>query len=496
MIGATLGHRYDLVRLLGQGGMGCVYEAHDRETRARVAVKVLHGHLIDAEGDGPRRFRREAEAARAIPDDHVVRVVDSGTCDVTGRLYLVTEYLEGEDLQRLLDRTGPLAPEGAIRVACQALAGLAAAHAARVVHRDVKPANLFLARGPGGAVTVKVLDFGIAKIRPDPLGAPGAAGLTTTGNILGSPLYMAPEQVQSSRDVDPLADLWSIGSVLYAALAGRAPHQHLASVGSLLVAVCVTPAPSLAEVAPWVPAPVAEIVHRALRIRAEERWPSAAAMLDALRPFVPSGPLVEAMLVPSGHRAHSIPPSGAPSSPKVVIALDPGRPAGADEATEQLVRPERLTPSGTRLSVSESSLGLRPASPGSAPNPGTLPAGMAETPRGAGVPVVGAKAGARVVTVDPRRLLGPSCELWTLSLDVHRHMSSLIARIWKSLRRAGARLPPMTYGTAWTLVEARTGRPIAELGGEENKPLTLDAAGIRPGAVLWVVRLDGDARAQ
>jgi eukaryotic-like serine/threonine-protein kinase len=472
LIGTTLAQRYDLLRLVGQGGMGCVYEAEQRETRDRVAVKVLHSHLLDADGEAPRRFRREAEAVRAIRGEHIVQVLDAGTDEATGHLYLVTEYLDGEDLQRLLDRTGPLAPDAALRVAWQVLAGLGEAHAAGVVHRDVKPANLFLARRGDGAITVKILDFGIAKIRADPLGLPYGAGLTTTGGILGSPLYMSPEQVQSSRDVDHRTDLWSLGCVLYAALAGRAPHQHLASIGQLLVAVCTAPPPPLGEVAPWVAPAVAVIVHAALEIRPDARYSSAAAMLEALRPFVPSSAITEEMLVPSGQHPRAVVASSAPPepSPRVVVAMgasSSGDPIRGDEATAR-VRP-RVAASGSE----------------------TLPS--APDVARSGVPRVGAgtgtKPGARVVTVDPRRFLGGESELWTLSLDVHRDFSSLVARIWRSLCRAGARVPPMTYGTTWMLVEPRTGREIVEPRGAGVEHLSLDDAGVRPGTILWVVRV-------
>ncbi len=478
MIGATLGQKYELLRLLGQGGMGRVYEAEHRETRERVAVKVLHSHLLDADGDGPRRFRREAEAAGAIRGDHVVRMLGAGTCEETGHLYLVTEYLEGEDLQRLLDRTGPLVPEGALRVGWQALAGLAEAHAARVVHRDVKPSNIFLARGPGGAITVKILDFGVAKFRPDPLGLPNGAGLTTTGGILGSPLYMSPEQVHSSRDVDHRADLWSVGCVLYAAIAGRAPHQHLMSVGQLLLAVCTSPPPPLPEVAPWVPQAIADVVRGALEIDPEARYPSAVAMLDAIRRLVPSGALSDDLLAPSGERPRPVSTGAAPSAPplpfqagppsRVVVAQDAADPIRGDEATQHAARDATL-------------------------------ASVPSRPRGSGVPVVGAgaKAGARLVMVDPRRLLGDTSELWSFSLDVHRNLSSLVARIWRSLARAGAKVPPRTYGTTWALVEPRTGRTIVAPSASPDDRTSLEDAGITPGSVLWVVRLEpgaGEAR--
>jgi eukaryotic-like serine/threonine-protein kinase len=487
LIGETLGQKYEIVRLLGQGGMGAVYEAKHRETRERVAVKVLHSHLLEPGGDGQRRFRREAETARAIRGEHVVRVLDAGTDEATGQLYLVTEYLDGEDLQRLFDRLGPLPPEVALRLAAQTLAGLCEAHEARVVHRDIKPANILLARGPGGALTVKILDFGIAKIRNDSLGLSLAAGPTTTGGFLGSPLYMSPEQIQSSRDVDHRTDVWSLGCVLYAALAGRAPHEHLTSVGQILVAICVSPPPPLSEVAPWISPEIAEIVRTALEIRVDARYPSAAAMLGAIRTLVPSDALTQAMLVPISERPRevdmsTIPPSPALASPRVVVVPSLGGAARGDAPTDH---------AGRAGHAAERAPGAWSKSAD------TLPSGLGEA-RGvarSGVPVIGVKAGARVVTVDPRRILGEESEMWTFSLDVHRHVSSLVARIWKSLRRAGAKVPPMTYGTAWALVDPRTGQAIVAPQGEGAERVSLEAAGIRPGTVLWVVPSDAVPRA-
>src|SRR5262249_29336257 len=146
--------------------------------------------------------------------------------------------------------------------AAQALVGLVAAHAAGIVHRDIKPANLFLSRGDAGEVTVKLLDFGIAKVTHEP----PRAVLTRTAGLLGSPLYMAPEQMQNSKAVDGRADLWSIGSALYCALAGRAPFAHVANVFELLPAIRAGGAPPLWDLAPWVPPETAAAVHRALAV--------------------------------------------------------------------------------------------------------------------------------------------------------------------------------------------------------------------------------------
>jgi serine/threonine-protein kinase len=300
LINTTLAGKYRIVRLLGQGGMGSVYEAQEAETSQRVAVKVINERLLLAGRDAAHRFRREARAASAIDSEHIVRVLDSGSDEATGQLYLVMEYLEGEDLQKIIERCGPLDVPAALSIAVQALEGLRRAHSAGIVHRDIKPANLFLAFRPGGDVTVKLLDFGIAKIMADPLSVQQTTALTNSEGFLGSPLYMSPEQVQSSRDVDQRADLWSLASAIYCALAGRAPFQHVLTVGKLIVAICGTPAPPLARLAPWVPPEVARVIQGALEIRPEDRPASAEAMLDALRPLLPAGfSLNERMLAPA-----------------------------------------------------------------------------------------------------------------------------------------------------------------------------------------------------
>ena len=443
--------------------MGAVYEAAHTNTGARVAVKVLHHHL--AEGEGLRRFRREAQGVGRVQSPHIVRILDTGTDGSSGYPYIVTELLEGEDLQRVIDRIGTLSLRGALCIAAQALRGLAAVHAAGIVHRDIKPANLFLARGEGGALTVKILDFGIAKIRGEPLGLAQSTELTATGNLLGSPLYMSPEQVQNSRDVDHRTDLWSLGCVLYAALAGRAPHQHLSSIGQLLVAICINPPRPLVEIAPWVPAEVGAVVGRALEIPPESRFSNAEAMLAELSRFVPPDATLEEDLLATGDRARtvggsSLPPS-APSSgstPRFIRPPPSSRPIRGDEPTAFAGSVTELMPSEGPRSAARSA-----------------------------VPKLESRVGSRHVTVDPRRFLGEQSELWTFSLDVHPHLASLIARIWKALRRGGAKVPPMTYGKEWVLFEPRTKRFVEDDISESGQRSSLERAGIRPGAVLWVM---------
>jgi eukaryotic-like serine/threonine-protein kinase len=437
--------------------MGVVYEAHCEHTGEHVAVKVLHEHL--AQGEAARRFWREAEAARRIKSDNIVRILDAGTCSSTGHIYLVTELLHGNDLQHWLDRVGPLSLRGALRIAMQALRGLQEAHAARIVHRDIKPGNLFLAQRPDGTLALKILDFGIAKVHREPFSQGTTTNVTATGSLLGSPLYMSPEQVQDSRNVDARTDLWSLACVLYALLSGRAPHQHLSSVGQLLVAICVHPAKPITDVAPWVPADVAAIVHRSLEIDPAARYPSAKAMLADIERFVPEGEIREEELLSSsgGFRAaylSSIPPS----LPRLLIGSSQDKPIRGDEATVVAPEHEALSDTEMRPQVIERSA----------------------------VPKLGAQVAGRHVTVDPRRLLGDQSELWTLSLDVHRDLSTFISRIWKAMRRAGAKVPPMSYGTEWVLFEPRTQKFVAD-SARNGEKVTLEQAGIRTGAVLWIM---------
>ncbi|XXS76220.1 serine/threonine-protein kinase [Sorangium sp. So ce131] len=244
MIGALFNDKYRVLRLLGQGGMGSVYEVELVETGERLALKCVESELLSRSKTSVGRFQREVRAMAALDTEHIVRVRDAGTDPATGAPYMAMELLEGEDLQRLLNRVGKLEPDTALRIAAQVCVGLQKAHEARIVHRDIKPANLFLARRGEGEVVVKILDFGIAKIKPEPHQGGPTTGLTRTGGILGSPRYMSPEQARGLSDIDYHTDLWSLGVVLYRALSGRIPHEHVEAFGDLIMAICsVSPEP-------------------------------------------------------------------------------------------------------------------------------------------------------------------------------------------------------------------------------------------------------------
>lgn len=276
--------KYRITQLIGQGGMGTVFEAVHTGTGGRVAIKLIASQ--DLKSEFVERFQREARAAGAVDSQHIVRVLDTGIDGGSGMPYMAMERMYGEDLGQVLRRTGPLPPDVSLRILAQACLGLAKAHEVGVVHRDIKPANLFLANGDSGDVVVKLIDFGIAKVKLDQM-AQAEDGLTRTGSMLGSPHYMSPEQAQGLKTVDQRTDIWSLGVVLYKMLTGRTPHTGEA-LGQVILAICSQPATPIQEVAPWVPSDIAEVVHQCLQIDPAKRYQSATDLYNAMRPLVAS----------------------------------------------------------------------------------------------------------------------------------------------------------------------------------------------------------------
>jgi hypothetical protein len=281
--------KYRLGTLLGRGGMGVVYEATHGATGKRVAVKLIGGDNVQTLPDHVARFEREARAAGSVDTQHIVQVLDAGSDTEDGTPYIVMELLAGEDLLRTVQRLGPLPASVVVRVAAQALMGLTKAHDAGVIHRDIKSANLFLAARDDDELVVKLLDFGIAKILRSDLTATQNTSITRTGSMLGSPLYMSPEQARGAKDIDARTDLWSLGVVMYEALTGAAPHHDIETLGELILAICSEPSQPVQDAAPWVPPGVARVVHRALAIKPGDRFASAREMLDAVRALAAEG---------------------------------------------------------------------------------------------------------------------------------------------------------------------------------------------------------------
>jgi serine/threonine-protein kinase len=278
-IGQVVGSKYKLLRLLGDGGMGSVYEAEHLRLGTHVAIKVLHSDLVRRTGLMDR-FLQEARVSAQIRSPHVVQVTDVESTD-DGLAYLVMELLQGEPLASLIKRERPLPVAMVCEYTLQILSALEAAHALSVVHRDLKPDNVFVTFD-GTRPVLKLIDFGIAKLKH----AEGAAGagqknLTVAGMLMGTAEYMAPEQAYSATDVDARADLYSVGVMMYEMLCGKTPAQG--DDPRIVVLKVergeVTP---LVHLAPNVPPELAGLVHRAMAPKAELRFASAASMRIAL----------------------------------------------------------------------------------------------------------------------------------------------------------------------------------------------------------------------
>jgi serine/threonine-protein kinase len=277
--------KYELLRQIGQGGMGAVYEARNLVTHKRCAVKVLQATEVDGDSELVKRFFREARASSVIESEHVVTVFDSGIDAVSRHPYMVMELLKGEDLEHVLKRNGNLDPVVAAAIAFQAASGLARAHELHIVHRDIKPGNLFLVERESGELSVKILDFGIAKVRMEALHE-SVGGLTRTGSLLGTPYYMSPEQGRGLSDVDARTDVWSLGVVLFEMLSGRVPFADAQTLGDLMVAIITNEPPFVQDLAPWVPPEIARIVHLSIARNVDVRFRDAGALRDALGAFL------------------------------------------------------------------------------------------------------------------------------------------------------------------------------------------------------------------
>ena len=281
-VGQLVAGKYQIERLIGRGAMGAVFAARHTVLDKRVALKVMLTARADPE-QAHGRFLNEARAAASLESEHVARALDVG--ELPNGAFMVLELLEGADLEQQLAERGPLSVHEVVDWVLQALEAIAEAHALGIVHRDLKPSNLFIANRRDGTRVVKVLDFGIAKqTRTTTL----SRNLTATMAVLGSPAYMAPEQLRSAKGVDARTDVWAIGVVLYELLTGHLPFcaQDFAE----LVLLVFEQAP--AQMRAWradIPPELEGVVIRCLARDPGARFQDVAALAEALEPFAPSG---------------------------------------------------------------------------------------------------------------------------------------------------------------------------------------------------------------
>jgi len=318
-----LSEKYQLVRMLGEGGMGAVYEARHKVVGRRFAVKFLHAEYAQ-KTDVMARFRREAEAPGPLECEHIAAVLDFGTAS-DGAPFIVMEYLDGEDLHSLLKREPRLPVRRAAEIAVQVCRGLEVAHNAGIVHRDLKPANIFLSRRSDGTDLVKLVDFGIAKLLES-----ARSGINTaTGTLVGTLYYMAPEQARGDKLIDRRADTYALGATLYEALSGELPHpgteQH-----AVLFHIVYEPFVPLKSRRPELPDALCQVVEKAIAKERDERFQSARELANALLPFANPEARAPSAMAFAAESAHAA--TVAAREPEPSVAMDQTQPAASADS--------------------------------------------------------------------------------------------------------------------------------------------------------------------
>jgi serine/threonine protein kinase len=281
--GQLIAGKYRVEQVLGRGGMGVVMSAMHEHLNQRVALKFLTDNAY-LQPEAVARFVREARAAVQIQSEHVARVMDVGTLD-SGAPYMVMEHLRGRDLKEVSTRRGPLPVVEAVDYVLQACDAVAEAHSLGIVHRDLKPSNLFLTERPDGSPLVKVLDFGISKALHSVESS--QMQMTATSAIMGSPQYMSPEQIRSSKNVDARADVWALGTILHELLTG-APAYVADTVPGLLAMIVADHPPPLSASRPDAPPDLEATILRCLEKDREKRFANVSEFARSLERFASS----------------------------------------------------------------------------------------------------------------------------------------------------------------------------------------------------------------
>ncbi len=315
--------KYELLRMIGRGGMGSVWEGRHVSLSTRVAIKFIESEYTDNE-EARKRFDNEARAAAALQSKHAIQIFDHGVTD-DGKPYIVMELLVGEPLDKRLERARRLSPQETAVIVQQVCRALQKAHDHGIVHRDLKPENIFLVRSEEEEEVAKVLDFGIAKMK-NPTQEQGVSSSTKTGAVLGTPYYMSPEQARGLRNVDHRTDLWSMGVIVFKCVTGTLPFEG-ESLGNLLVKICTSPIPVPSQRLPGLPPAFDAWFARALDRDPNRRFGSAQELADALAYAcgvnLRRGPQISASAVPAYNTPAMVPAASGPATPYGVPAQSP-----------------------------------------------------------------------------------------------------------------------------------------------------------------------------
>jgi serine/threonine-protein kinase len=345
--GQVLDGKYKIVRVIGEGGMGAVYEGENVRIRRRVAIKLLHAGIA-SNLEMTQRFEREAQVAGTVGNDHILEILDLGTMP-GGERYMVMEYLDGETMTDRIKVRGRLAPKEAVQLLRQVLRGLSAAHLAGIVHRDLKPDNIFILREKAGIRDyVKIIDFGISKFSE--VGGVSSR-MTRTGALMGTPHYMAPEQATGSAEIDRRTDIYAVGIIMYEAVTGRVPFQA-ETFNQLLFEIALAKIIPARQVVPDLDPAVESIIMKASARDPAHRFQTCDEFIAALDAWDRSGSAV------------SLPPE---QSIEAIVAATVPRAMGSYSGTDATVSAD--TGSGR---VSRSSVG-RPGSSAGMPSGNTPP---------------------------------------------------------------------------------------------------------------------------
>jgi serine/threonine protein kinase len=442
-VGTRIGERYTLERFMAAGNMGAVYEAVGPED-ARVALKVVLQTAVTQGGQQViDRFKQEANLTSSLNSPHIVPTLDAGIDKELGVPYMCMPLMHGEDLESLLERVEVIHPTVAARIVRQACSALAVAHEAGVVHRDIKPGNMFLDHDDEGRITVRVLDFGIAKWQES------NTKLTADGSLLGSPLYMPPEQFTNATKVSGQNDVWSLGMTLYHALSGTIPFFDEPGLVQLMLAITSKDVPWIQDEAPWIPARLGAIVHGALIRDLPKRCPSAKELKGALWEYAyGSDDLHVDMLQPlDGDTRKQKAERGKP--PETWDALrEAAKDGGAGPGTDPLpsiaatliaaAPPDELASEPVKIAVRESA-------------PAPAPAAMGPRPTAASSPHIPNAIAAATLASGGQSEESSNRMVWALILIGVLAAAAGVGRVvWNRSRAATAKPPPAMTGAAPT----------------------------------------------